>query len=96
MAGAGHPSNSALMARPICDIGTDAAPAEVPTPGLTTVRAEPTLEIPKVLKGDGVTRRGYLGPSRATVGGGAIRKRAGDFGVSLTGIYRENRADCRL
>lgn len=86
LAGAGQPSSSALMATPICDRGTEAALAEVPTPGRTTVRPDPELDIPRVLKGDGVTRRGYLGPSRRTAGGGGpIEKRVEEAGMSSTG-----------
>lgn len=85
LGGAGHPSSSALMARPICEVGIEAALVDVPTPGLTTVRPDPRLETPKVLKGDGVTKRGYLGPSReAAGGGGAIGRRAGGAGASST------------
>lgn len=86
LAGAGQPSSSALMARPICDIGTEAALFEVPTPGLTTVRPVPELDICRVLKGDGVTRRGYLGALREATGGvGPIEKRAGSAGASSMG-----------
>lgn len=86
LAGAGHPSSSALMARPICDMGTEAALFEVPAPGLTTVRPAPALDICSVLKGDGVTRRGYLGALReATGGGGPIEKRAGGADTSSIG-----------
>lgn len=84
-AGAGHPSNSALIARPICDMGIDAALADVPTPGLTIVRPEPALEAPKVLNGDGVTSRGYLGSARETAGGGTAGKRAELCRTSSTG-----------
>jgi hypothetical protein len=67
-------------------MGTEVALFEVPTPGLTTVRPVPALDICKVLKGDGVTRRGYLGALReATGGGGPIEKRAGDADASSMG-----------
>lgn len=86
LAGAGQPSSSALMATPICDIGTEAALFHVPTPGRTTVRAVPAFDICRVLKGDGVTRRGYLGALReATGGGGPTEKRAGGADVSSMG-----------
>lgn len=86
LAGAGQPSSSALMARPICDIGTEAALLEVPTPGLTIVRPVPAFGICTVLYGDGVTRRGNLGALReATGGGGPIEKRAGGAEVSSMG-----------
>lgn len=49
LAGAGQPSSSALIARPICDIGMEAALVEVPTPGRTTVRPVPAFDICKVL-----------------------------------------------
>ncbi len=85
LAGAGQPSSSALIARPICDIGTEVVLFEVPTPGRTIVRFEPEVEIPRVLKGDGVTRRGYLGASRGTVGGGGpIAKLVEEFVMSST------------
>lgn len=87
--GAGQPSSSALIARPICDIGTEAALTEVPTPGRTTVRPDPDarVETPSVLNGDGVTRRGNrgAGPSREAAGGGAIGSRVEDTGVSSIG-----------
>ena len=67
-------------------MGTEAALTDVPTPGLTVVRPDPdaTVEIPSVLKGDGVTRRGNLGagPPRGAAGGGAIGRRDEDTGVS--------------
>ena len=87
LAGAGQPSSSALIARPICDIGTEATLADVPTPGLITVRPEPEpkLEAPSVLYGDGVTKRGYLGPSREAAGSGGGRERLRGSGVSSTG-----------
>lgn len=86
LAGAGQPSSSALMARPICDIGTEATLFQVPTPGLTIVRPVPEFDMCKVLKGDGVTRRGYLGALREpTRGDGPTEKRAGGADVSSMG-----------
>ena len=70
-------------------MGTEAALTDVPTPGRTTVRPDPDtrVEIPTVLNGDGVTRRGYLGagPSCEAAGGGAMGNRVEDAGVSSIG-----------
>jgi hypothetical protein len=49
LAGAGHPSSSTLMARPICDIGTEAAVFDVPTPGRTMGRPDAEVDIANVL-----------------------------------------------
>lgn len=86
LGGAGQPSSSALIASPICDMGIEFALADVPTPGRTIVRPDPELDIPRVLKGDGVTKRGYLGPSRGTVGGGGpMGKLVEEAAISSTG-----------
>lgn len=49
LAGAGDPSSSALIARPICDIGREAAVFDVPTPGRTMGRPDAEVDIANVL-----------------------------------------------